>query len=246
MGKKLVFNTNNTEDDLKLKGAYCIVNLMNGLCYIGSTTTTFRERWGSHLLELSKDNHSNKILQNDYNNYTINDFKFIILEECVNDNYLIEQKYIDLFNFNSLYNLCPNSADSSGYKQEDAVVAQKSKRYILIDPTNKIYDITNMREFCREHNLVQRHVTGVANNREKHYKHWLAYHYDEFFYDKFRQDRVNLIPKVYRLYDPNGDHYVVSNVRQFALEHDLEDSCLFNVLAGVRKTHKGWEIEYCN
>lgn len=34
-----------TFDDLCKKGIYCITNIKNGKVYIGSTTSTFQDRW---------------------------------------------------------------------------------------------------------------------------------------------------------------------------------------------------------
>lgn len=38
-----------TLDDPRKRGVYCITNLENNKIYIGSTTTSFRKRWYTHI-----------------------------------------------------------------------------------------------------------------------------------------------------------------------------------------------------
>jgi group I intron endonuclease len=67
-------------------------------CYIGGTTKPFHLRWRNHLHELRAKTHHNSLLQNLFDKYGEDSFKFTILEEVENkaDVMLIEQKYIDL------------------------------------------------------------------------------------------------------------------------------------------------------
>ena len=61
-------------------GIYCILNTINNKFYIGSTKNTIRRRWLKHINDLKNNKHSNLHLQYSYNKYTIDAFKFIILE----------------------------------------------------------------------------------------------------------------------------------------------------------------------
>lgn len=72
-----------SKQDLKLNGVYKItVSDKPGKCYIGSTFNArgFIRRWQKHLLDLKKNVHHNKYLQNLYNKYGESSFKFEIVE----------------------------------------------------------------------------------------------------------------------------------------------------------------------
>lgn len=87
-------------------GVYAILNILNNKKYIGSTKC-FKERFAEHRSQLRRGNHKNIHLQNAYNKYGEEYFKFVILEECENiPNTLnfIEQKWI---NSDGDYNICP-------------------------------------------------------------------------------------------------------------------------------------------
>lgn len=75
----------------------CIYRIdINDRYYIGSTIN-FEERKRIHLVKLKNQNHPNKFLQNLYNKYGENSFKFLIvelLEDSVNP-LEIEQPYLD-------------------------------------------------------------------------------------------------------------------------------------------------------
>lgn len=63
--------------------------------YIGSSVN-ITKRWGEHLSALNSNRHFNYKLQDYYNKYPNENFKFSILEECSIDNLLKrEQFYID-------------------------------------------------------------------------------------------------------------------------------------------------------
>lgn len=63
-------------------GVYIITNKVTNHIYIGSTTKSFSHRWGIHRLDLRRKKHHNSYLQNAWNKYGENNFKFEILELC--------------------------------------------------------------------------------------------------------------------------------------------------------------------
>lgn len=69
----------------KKKGIYGIRNKVNEKIYIGKTQVNFGDRWDSHKSKLRGNKHDNPHLQHAWNKYGENNFKFIILEECVED-----------------------------------------------------------------------------------------------------------------------------------------------------------------
>ena len=76
-------------------GIYCIKNIVNNKCYIGSSTHIYY-RLRRHKSDLLRKNHANPILQNAYNKYGADSFVVSIIEECTEDIVLLrEQHYID-------------------------------------------------------------------------------------------------------------------------------------------------------
>jgi group I intron endonuclease len=43
---------------------------------------------------------------------------------------------------------------------------------VLISPSNKVYELSNIREFCREHDLQPAHISAVLIGKRKSHKGW--------------------------------------------------------------------------
>lgn len=89
--------------ELQKSGIYCIINLYNNKCYVGSSKNVY-QRLSKHRSLLRKNKHNNKILQNSWNKYKEDNFDYQILEFCNED--VLEKKeqyYID--NYNSDLNI---------------------------------------------------------------------------------------------------------------------------------------------
>jgi len=71
-----------------LTGIYYIENLINNKKYIGQTQDIY-SRWKTHKWKLNNNRHHNKYLQNAWNKYGEDNFKFGIIEIC-NDTKLCE------------------------------------------------------------------------------------------------------------------------------------------------------------
>lgn len=77
-------------------GVYKITCLLNDKIYIGSSKNILR-RFSQHKNFLKKGGHHNYYLQEDWDKYGEENFKFEILEECKEgERYILEQKYLDL------------------------------------------------------------------------------------------------------------------------------------------------------
>lgn len=95
-------------------GIYKITNKVNEKVYIGESTN-IENRWVSHIRKLVKQTHHSDTLQNDFNTYGIENFKFEVLQ-IIDDNlqeiiimsllYVLENKYIRKYNaINKGYNV---------------------------------------------------------------------------------------------------------------------------------------------
>jgi len=81
-------------------GIYLIKNILDEKVYIGSSVNLKGRRY-KHFWMLEKGIHDNPHLQNSYNKFGKENFKFEILENC-ECNILVEREnyYIDKFNSN--------------------------------------------------------------------------------------------------------------------------------------------------
>ncbi len=98
-------------------GIYKITNLINLKFYIGSTNS-ITNRKGNHFSLLNRSIHPNRYLQNSVNKYGIENFKFEIIEYCLEKELIEkEQYYIDIFQtYNNKigYNLSPTAGRTVG------------------------------------------------------------------------------------------------------------------------------------
>ena len=80
-------------------GIYCIINTVNGKRYVGSTASSFKQRFMQHIQKLRRGAHANKHLQTSFLKYGEGSFKFEILEiveisEGIRD---LEKHYIEIY-----------------------------------------------------------------------------------------------------------------------------------------------------
>ena len=100
----------------KICGIYKITNLVNGKIYIGSSKD-IKYRWSQHKTQLRGTMHGNTYLQNAWNKYNEENFKFEIIEECSPEiQFEREQYYLDLL----------NPFDDNGYN----IVRRISRQYM--------------------------------------------------------------------------------------------------------------------
>jgi len=84
-------------------GIYCIKNILNDKCYIGSSIHIYY-RLRRHKSDLIRQMHANPILQNAYNKYGADSFLVSILEECDEDVVLQREQYY-INTLNPVYNI---------------------------------------------------------------------------------------------------------------------------------------------
>lgn len=105
---------------MKQSGIYKIINIVNGLFYIGSSEN-FVKRFKSHKSLLKLKKHPNIYLQRAWDKYGKEAFQFQIIEEVTDVTKLIEreQHYLDTLQcFADLqkgYNICKTAGSTLGY-----------------------------------------------------------------------------------------------------------------------------------
>ena len=105
-------------DKDKVSGIYCIENIITNQKYIGQSIN-IKYRWKKHVSALNSNTHDNSYLQNSWNKYGKDNFKFYIIETC--DQELLNEKeiyYIEYYNTldrNYGYNLKTGGQNCSTY-----------------------------------------------------------------------------------------------------------------------------------
>lgn len=144
-------------------GIYCVINKINGKCYIGSAGN-LSIRIKRHEYELKKNIHNNVYLQNAWNKYGKENFCFFVLEYIEKDELLNnEQYYLDLFlsyNMNHGYNINPKSnsrfgtkcSNESKKKMSDANKKWRENRIIIMsaETKKKISEANKGKKFSEE------------------------------------------------------------------------------------------------
>ena len=109
-------------------GIYKIENKITKYIYVGSSVN-LSNRKSRHFKDLEKNIHHSIILQRAVNKYKIENFEFIILEECDKKDLINrEQYYLDTLQ--PLYNILPIAGSSLGCKQSKETIL-KLKKYAL-------------------------------------------------------------------------------------------------------------------
>lgn len=137
------------------QGIYGILNSVTNKIYIGNTNN-FSNRKNNHFSHLRRNNHVNIHLQNSWNKYKEIDFLFIILENNIEKNKLIERELYWIRLKNSLnrnygYNLAIPGEDSFKHSKESIKKMIKVKTNASIPEKYKIYQIDKITgEFIKE------------------------------------------------------------------------------------------------
>lgn len=165
-------------------------NKLDGMKYIGSHKGTIDDGYTG----------SGARFENARKKYGIENFERVILEQVEHpkDILLMEQHYLDKFNCaksNRYYNIsptagggdCGNGPKISATKKRrfasgELVVHNKGKEmkaeqklkladeWEIVTPTNQVFFISNMFEFCRQNKLNASAMSAVARGNRRHYK----------------------------------------------------------------------------
>lgn len=137
--------------------------------YIGSAASSFSNRRSGHLNKLRKNEHGNRHMQNAWNKYGEQSFRFSIIEECSpKDCIAVEQRYIDQF-FGSAdcMNLSPNAQNTLGVKYSEESRRKLSEchsKRVVKESTRQIHS-ERMRSF--RHSEEGKTKIAASNRRRK-------------------------------------------------------------------------------
>ena len=157
-------------------GIYQIQNLENGRIYIGSAYC-FKQRWHRHLVDLKKQRHHNKYLQNDYNKYSENKFSFSVLEICDLDKEKIrglEQRYLDDLwkntDFDERYNHTKNT--NITYSKQKRKIKYEQKCVWLFDGIIE-YAIFDLEYFSKHYNVDHTELMELISGEIDKISNWV-------------------------------------------------------------------------
>lgn len=142
------------------KGVYKITNLINNKIYIGSTLVDFDKRWKHHISALNKNKHHSPHLQNAYNKYGKENFKFEILHIMDNNSeeeiLKTEEKYILKYkSYLSEYGYNISTTPGGG--------SSRNKPIAVYDKNGKFIEILS----SRNKTIAKYKFSGVATNMHK-------------------------------------------------------------------------------
>jgi len=233
----------------KNPGIYCITCIRNGLIYIGSTYNLYKRKQ-DHFCRLRGNYHENSKLQNSFNKYGRECFKFEVLEHVdkikgeSKENFkmrlvnVIEQNYLDVFQpYKSLigFNISKKAFSNYGYSTKETT-KQKQREAKLKNPTRYWLG----KEFPKEATL-----RGLETKKQKGYKQ------SEETKIRRNETRVKNVANGIEMFkcsdvvliSPSGEEVKVHNVAKFARSIGLKPSSLQSVAFGKSNGCFGWKLK---
>lgn len=169
---------NYTIEELTRTGIYKITCLVNNKFYIGSASCIqstkskigFIGRLNRHIISLKNNSHSNLVLQNSYNKYGLDNFKFEILEYCNStDCRNREQYYLDSLQpfYPVGFNICKNSLGNNSNNNSKNRINNRDNSNI-----NNSYKIIVLQKDLNN-NIINEYL-GIANAARQTNTHRVA------------------------------------------------------------------------
>ena len=184
------------------KGIYMITNTVNGVFYVGSSIE-IEKRFQQHKADLRNNHHHNIRLQNAFNKYGEDNFKFEISLICdCSPKQLrkIEQRYIDKLdacNRKKGYNISPLATAGGCFKENNWIYG---KGYLMAGELNHFYGrkhTEETRKIISEKNSGFNSPWFGRNHKEESKKKISESHKGKVFTNEHRNNLSSSIKKAY-------------------------------------------------
>jgi group I intron endonuclease len=213
--------------------------------YVGQSLR-IEERLTKHKYNLANNIASIK-LQQAYLLYGV-PYLEVLLECTLEDNLdMLENEAIEIFNsVNNGFNINSKAGGGGTGLQGDAHPNSKySKETILTVFKNLLLDIP-FKDIAKTTGVEISTIRDISKGKSHK---WLASLYSEDYecllslkHNRSINTAKHKNIKYPIILSPNNTAYTISNLSEFARQHDLNKSHLCGVLNKVRKTHKGWKL----
>jgi len=232
-------------------GIYTITNMHNGKYYIGRSSD-FERRKKEHLRDLRRNDHANVHLQRSFNKYGEDAFVFELIEDIEDTSILekLEQEYLDQLDYGNSYNTSKRSSGGGLFgikngmfgrhhteeaRQRMSEYRKGRKRRPHTEEENRINSLAHL---GKKHSKDARKNMSEANRGEKN-----------GFYGKHHTEETNNASaeaqaKTVRLISPSGDAVIITNLRKFYKENNLNRGSMNRLFANKVQQHKGWRIAH--
>lgn len=153
------------QDEVR-SGIYCIENTVSNKKYIGQSVN-IEDRWRRHITELRNGKHHNSHLQNTWNKYGENSFKFYILEYCdIDELDEKERYYIKLYNTMDRdygYNLQSGGQATNHHSDESKKkISESNKKAYQNEELRKLRSKDALRQWSNPE--IKEKIIGVNNS----------------------------------------------------------------------------------
>ena len=233
--------TTENKKSLKNTGVYKITNLENGKFYIGSAAVSFSKRFSNHKCLLHLNKNPCIYLQRAYNKSKDKSFIFTILECCKKENCIIREQY-HIDQHIPEYNVCKYANNSRGVIQtkKHKINQFNAMRVFSDNDIIQMFNLYNSGMRCVDIakflNCKPNNISSIINKPNK-------YILVKQKYNLKVKNKINKYNGNYRIVSPLGEVFIVSNLKLFAMENNLDPTNLSKCSNNIIKKSKGYSVE---